>query len=354
VAGSITLTTDGGTAANPLSLSIDAGALTLAGQGVGVSDGAALVHGSALTLTGTGFGTRADNNSGNYTWNGAEHLHFRFKDFRDGAINSDGLYAQRGGSSWTPGASMTIQAGGPTNSDYYIRRIYTDVESGGLSCDTSGAGDYLYTSFKFRCDSVENQQAGKLFRAYAGDSKNFYISAGGGDLYIRGNAENISGSSVEWGSGYEITEQDWNRIEIYADKTTGSVKIWLNGWLATNRTWVDSTTNWNGHTIDYPNMIDDESRGYGILGEYEFCDIYTDFTAARVEMTTSATWSDVFGRASPSLRTHEPQIVTSWADTSITCRVNKGEFADNSTVYLHVIGADNAPIGSAFGPYTVQ
>jgi hypothetical protein len=37
VAGTITLTVDGGTALTPLSLSIEAGALTLAGQGVGVS-----------------------------------------------------------------------------------------------------------------------------------------------------------------------------------------------------------------------------------------------------------------------------------------------------------------------------
>jgi hypothetical protein len=40
VAGTITLTVDGGTAANPLSLSIDPGALTLAGQTVGVDTGA--------------------------------------------------------------------------------------------------------------------------------------------------------------------------------------------------------------------------------------------------------------------------------------------------------------------------
>jgi hypothetical protein len=39
VAGTITLTVDGGTALTPLSLSIEAGALTLAGQGVGVSTG---------------------------------------------------------------------------------------------------------------------------------------------------------------------------------------------------------------------------------------------------------------------------------------------------------------------------
>ena len=324
-------------------------------QTVGVSQGGDLAHGDSFTINGSGFGTRADNNSGNYSWNGAEHLHYRFKDFRDGTLESAGFYLQRGGSAWTPASGeMTIQStGAPNNSDYYARRIWVATESGGLSCAVSGAGNILYTTYKFKCDAIADQQSGKLFRAYADDSKNFYLTTGGSDLYVRGNAEGISGATVEWGNGYEITGQDWNRIEILADKTTGAVKVWLNGWLASNRTWVDSTTVWNGHTFDYPNMIDDASRGGGIDGEYEYCDIYTDFTAARVEMATSATWSDVLGRASPSLRTHEPQIITAWSDTSITFRVNKGEFADNTTVYLHVIGADNAPIGSAFGPYTI-
>ncbi|NUO50543.1 MAG: hypothetical protein HOV80_16935 [Polyangiaceae bacterium] len=297
--------------------------------------------GQALTLSGSGFGTRVDFNDIGDEWSGSHHLAFRFTDFEDGALENDGFYPQKSDSPWSPSTEeLAILDGGPTGSSKYLRRAYTDGEVGGISADFNGAGDQLYTSFKFMMPP--DTQSGKLWRMWADDPQNdIFLSSGCSDYYLRGASEcgasSCAGAETEWGEGPELTAGTWHRVEVWADATTGTFTTWIDGQVAWSKdNWLATSLSLDGHTIDFPNMIDDETRDPDCppLGSYNYDDIYVDFTQARVELGDMPTWS------ASTLK--EVQIPTSWADGSVEVRVSTGPFADGKTVYAYVVAADGS------------
>ncbi|HEV7609484.1 MAG TPA: hypothetical protein VGO61_19255 [Steroidobacteraceae bacterium] len=308
-------------------------------------------HGSSITISGSGFGTRANNNSNSDSWQGGNFLMFRFKDFEDGQINSHGFYAQKGDSPWSPSSSeLGIQNGGPVNSTKYIKRSYVTDEAGGLSANVSGSSNQLYTTFKFMMPA--NTQSGKLFRFYATSPMNdVYLSSGCTNNMVRGFSEctsgTCSGAATEWGTGPALTANQWHRIEVWADASKNQFTVWVNGTQAwTKSNWLNSSLMMNGHTLDYPNMLDSSSRDASCpaTGSYNYDDIYADFTQARVEISDAATWS--------ASRTKEIQIATAWSDSSISVRVNSGQFTAGRSAYLYVVDA-NGTANSQGIPVTI-
>jgi hypothetical protein len=104
----------------------------------------------------------------------------------------------------------------------------------------------------------------------------------------------------------------------------------MDGVLAMDRTgWLDTQLRLNGHTIDFPNMIDAPDRGCATSGSYSYDDIYVDFTRARVEISLEPLWS--------ATKKKEVQIPVRWTDTSIELRINAGEFTSGTSAYLYVV-----------------
>ncbi|WP_157071750.1 hypothetical protein [Steroidobacter denitrificans] len=306
-------------------------------------------HGELITVSGSGFGTRGAYNNSGISWKSGKFLNFRFKDFEDRQLNSDGFYAQRGGSSWSANSSeLSVQSGGPTNSGGYLRRAFSSSESGGVSTDVSGAGNQLYTTFKFMMPS--NTQSGKFFRFYANSPQNnIYLSAGCGTSYqVRGYSECTAGTcspTTEWGSGPSLQAGKWHRIEVWADASSNTFSVSVDGTQAWSKNnWLASTLGLNSHTIDYPNMIDSAERGCGTAGSYNIDDIFIDFTRARIEIGDAATWSAV--------RQKEVQLPISWANGSVQFRVNTGEFSSGKQAYLYVIDS-SGNVNSQGYPITI-
>jgi hypothetical protein len=298
-------------------------------------------HGGAVTISGSGFGSRGAYNNASGTWTGGKFLNFRFKDFEDGQLNSNGFFAQKSGSPWSASSSeLGIQNGGPANSTRYMRRSYVTGELGGLSTNVSGAGNQLYTTFKFMMPA--GTQSGKMFRFYA-DSPQYdvYLSTGCTNNMVRGFSEctsgSCSGATTEWGSGPALTANQWHRVEVWADSSRNVFNVAVNGvqaWQKSN--WLNSNLGLNGHTLDYPNMLDSSSREASCpaTGSYSYDDIYVDFTQARVEISDASTWSNA--------RKKEVQLPISWNDGAITIRTNTGTFSAGQTVYVYVVDSSGA------------
>ncbi len=295
-------------------------------------------HGGLITINGSGFGSRNSYNNNNGTWGSSKFLNFRFKDFEDGQLNTQGFYAQRGGGNWSASSTeLSARSGGPTNSKNYMRRAYSTGESGGLSASASGAGNQLYTTFKLMVDS--GTQSGKFFRFYADSPQsNVYLSTGCSNYYVRGYSECTAGTcspATEWGTGPQFQAGKWHRVEVWADGSSNTFSVSVDGTTAwTKRNWLASTLGLNGHTIDYPNMIDGPERGCATTGAYNFDDIFIDFTQARVEISDSATWSGA--------KKKEVQLPVSWNGTSIQARLNAGAFSGGSTAYVYVVDSSGA------------
>jgi hypothetical protein len=297
-----------------------------------------VTHGELVTIAGSGFGTRSNFNNAGDTWKSGKFLNFRFKDFEDKQLTSHGFYPQRGGETWAPNSTdLSALSGGPKNSGGYMRRAYSNGENGGLSANTTGAGNQLYTTFKLMMPS--NTQSGKFFRFYADSPQyNVYFSSGCDNYKVRGYSECTAGTctpETEWGTGPSFVAGQWHRVEIWADASSNTVSVNVDGQAAwTKRDWLATTLSLNGHTLDFPNMIDNEGRGCGTAGSYNFDDIFVDFTQARVEIGDAATWSAV--------RKKEVQLPVTWSGGSIQVRLNGGEFSSGQNAYLYVVDSSGA------------
>jgi hypothetical protein len=287
-----------------------------------------VAHGSSITVSGSGFGSHANYNNISDTWNGSGYLAFRFRDFEDGVLKGHGFYPQSQDGAWSVSASeLGLQSGGPANSSKYLRRYYQTGEAGGLSTDVSGAGNQLYTTFKFMMPS--GTQAGKFWRSWGANTSE-WLSSGCGNYEVRGSSD--MNGDTEYGTGPQLTTGKWHRVEIWADAPAKTFRVSVDGQVAwTKSNWLASTLGINGHTIDYPNMLDSGSRDASCpaTGSFNYDDIYIDFTSARVELGNASTWS--------ASTKKEVQLATKWADGSISVEVNTGEFNNGDTVYLYVV-----------------
>ena len=322
---------------------------------VAVVESAQQASNGSVTVSGAGcpdLGSRPDFNVAKHSWHSKRFLAFRFDDFEAGvpiggskAYNQNGFYSQFGGAPWVVADdALTLQpSGGPGVSPHFVRRIYTDrgpsSESGGLSVDVSGSNGTIYTTFKFLM--APSTQGGKIFRAWSNQpTYNFYVSAGCRSYAARGGSECTATECAEkkthWGSEPKFTPGIWHRAEILA--SAGSVSVVIDGvtaWVAPN--WLSRDVDFNGHTLDFPNMIDSPKRTSTLDGQscnttngsYNFDDIYVDFTPVRLEIGDSPNWFSVVHR--------EVQLVTAWQPQRIDFALNLGELSPSKPLFAYVV-----------------
>ncbi len=324
----------------------------------------------SVTVVGSGcldFGTRPDFNLDNFAWRNKRFISFRFDDFEAGdpvggavPYDKNGFYSQSGGAPWTvTDDALTLQpGGGPGVSQKFIRRVYTqrgnNSESGGLSVNVHGSNGTIYSTFKFMMGP--NTQSGKIFRAYASEpTADFYAASGCRDFSVRGNSEcnaaECSAKAVQWSSVPKLNVGVWHRVEVFA--SSGSVSVTVDGvsaWKASN--WLSSAVNFNGHTLDFPNMIDSPKRVSALDGascgtsggSFNYDDIYVDFTPVRLEISDSSTWSGALHR--------EIQPVTSWQAGRVEFALNLGELSASRPLYAYVI-SNGGPVSSVGIPVVI-
>jgi hypothetical protein len=295
--------------------------------------------GDRLTVSGGSFGERRDFNDTRATWHGQAFLAFRFKDMEDGELESMGFYPQRSGAPWEPTPSeLSIVEEGDNR---FVRRAFDDEEIGGLSADLEGAENQVYVTFKF---SIEAEtQSGKFFRLYADSPQNnFFLSTGCDNTFIRGFSECDAFEpclpETEWGAEPAITPDRWHRLEVWVDANAGMLRVSIDGEIAWEKDdWLHATLGANGHTIDFPNMIDEPGpdRCDGNpdwSGSYSYDDLFVDFTAARVELAGDRSWD------ASSVR--EIQIASEWSSDSVAFLANRGALESGRDYFVHVVRAD--------------
>jgi hypothetical protein len=312
-------------------------------------------HGSELTIRGSALGTHANYGDGQ-TWQGATFLNFRFIDFEDGQIIAHGFFEQSGDARHTflPQELGIVTAAAPVNSTRYLRRAWFTTRLGGLSARISGAGQQLYSTFKFKAD--QNVQAGKIWRLYGtAPQRSVYLAAGCARVSnprIRGGTEctspSCAGARNSWGEGPTVIDGNWHRIEVWVDASRNTFSVAVDGQAALSKhNWLSADFGMNGHTIDFPNMINSPSSTEPecpAIGSYSYDDIFIDFTRTRVELADAPTWTAV--------RSKEIQLPTSWRENSISVRVNVGSFTAGRTAFLYVVDADGSVNATGY-PVTV-
>jgi hypothetical protein len=275
----------------------------------------------SFVLSGSDFGTHADNSDGTYS----SGINAMFRNFEENAIESFGCFVENNyDDEWA------ISSATPRTGSYHARRDYIDTllamlifnQTGTLSTGT------LYSSFYFRANT--NVVTGKPFRWYFGDNSsrdNMYIGISGTSLTAFSEA---SPSGGDW-SDVSIQAGNWYFIEIEAVRTgasSGTFKLYVNGTLK-----LSETDYFNNHVFD--------SDGHGVQlgsidetdnGTWDFDDWYTDYTLSRVVLGNSDTFSNCSHR--------EIQIPTAWAADSITFTCNQGTFTDTDNIYAFVVDSD--------------
>jgi hypothetical protein len=312
--------------------------LTRSTAAQGGGGGGDLVDGQAFTITGSGLGTRADNNDGDYTFAGVRHIHKRFTRFEN-AFPANGssratFESDSNGKGFAPcGAAfafadtpstegVSIETGGPSTSGKFLRKVGNSfADEGGIIVDvTLPTPAEAYVCYKARGGT----DGSKIFRYWiASDDGNFFLGTGGiqrddpqGSWPFDSTAF-TSGSSTGW----QDSTTDWNRHELILHVANES-KLRVSGTAVTFECYtggnpsnestlpmITSTDNGEQVHLTWPNSVND-----GLVRDY--ADVYVDFTAARVEVTDGSKT--------------EIQVLTSWADTEINGVFNKGELSSGA------------------------
>ncbi len=313
------------------------------GGGSGVSG--TLTHGSTITLTGSGFGTHSD-------YGGAQSfLCAGWHDVSNGSGNGGNItlgptleYPEQ----WTVPAS-----GGHGPSGRYLRRVNpneSNYEGGGdWGLSQSGTAGVCLVSCWFRTAAKAIQQSGKFFRVYS-DTSNFYTFQGAGRLAFGAACEGMSGTTTIWGSDDTFTGETWQRVDLLWQQDPNLVQGYLNGTLIWQRgssladpndeQWIPNPWTGNGHSLGFGGYFDaaDRNGGFGNDGNWDFCDLYVDYTYARVELGNNAT----FANCTQS----ELQIPVTWSATEIQFQLNRGGFALGASAWIHVIDSSNTVVAT--------
>ena len=311
-----------------------------------------LTSGSAITVTGTGFGTHADYNAGD-----ANKLNFIWHTFEDGNLTSAEVIQASPTGYWIVESST-----GRTNSAYWARRVNVngtievpvDDNTHGLRSATVESPGTYFISMWFK--TISGSEAYKFFRCSdiaAINEPDFFASTGGftggdtPDMRIRFSTEcTVLGDppcpqSTNYDSDINMpSDETWVRVDIYLDGPNNLQDCYVVGLNNNEDVWpVDLYMSGPMNSSFIANI------GAGMKGRgeaeipnnyYGLDDIFIDFTAARVEICTAAdgTWA--------SRSVCEIQIPTTWSDTAVTFTVNRGAYAVDGSAYLFVIDSDNS------------
>ena len=278
-----------------------------------------------LQISGSGFGSHANNNEGSFKWDGTSPICAKFKDFEDGQIESQGFTIENGYTKeWYLSTSGTR-----TNSRYSGVRDYVSTRLAMLKyVQSNKSTGKLYVSFYIKY--IGNPGGGKIWRWYFGNN------SAKDDLYVALTESNSLHSHSEATSdavdywGYTAPKSEWHRYEFimeYDGGGKGSMRGYVDGKFLNEETNYFSNASWSpsGHGVQWGFM----SEPYDDGRQWHFDDLYVDYTQARVEIGNNASWS--------SCTVKEIQIPLSWGTSSISVQPNNGAFNSGNKAYLFVV-----------------
>jgi hypothetical protein len=283
-----------------------------------------------IDISGSDFGTHADNGSGVY-------MPRLWDNFESG--NFDNWMFRVGGTSWEISSDYSR-----ADSNYSAHKLnVTPLDS--MQIRPASRSEY-YTSFWMYLSSGTNwRNNNKYFRA--GDTatkKNLVWHTNLNSRRTQTTLEYaVGGTKVDYGSQSTAALQgSWNFVEVMwglpvLGNSNNYAQVYVNGKLVNelsdeNGLWLQNEEMTKSPYISLGTWF---SREYGIGGGWYYDDVYIDYTLARVVLGNAPDYSNC---------THlEMQLPRTWSDESIRIDINKGSFEEDDTVYLFVIDEDNTP-----------
>lgn len=307
-----------------------------------------LSHGSSLTISGSGFGTKAT--AAPHVWDPCDHsdaLTARW----DGGWPSSGTYAL---DYRTPSAAngRTVTACPHSRNTRYISGANYPGSSylDGFNC--MGWKNVaitwptrIYMSWYSRIDptwAMAGDDNHKWFDYSKGnspmDNNNWYLESNGGpasyNAHLLDDDSAIStASSNWWGENFPTNPKDaWVKIEVevlFTNQTSGFVNAWADGTkvLDIPNTSTDATSfgaDGESRCIAFGGY----SRTYDQSHWRYFTDIYLDKSHCRAIIGNASTLS--------ACTVREIQPPSAWSDSSVTITVNQAAIPTLASAYLYV------------------
>ncbi len=145
----------------------------------------------------------------------------------------------------------------------------------------------------------------------------------------------VNGHSHWWDSAINPMSGVWKKVQLeikYTNQNDGYIKLWEDGVLRIN--YAGSTNKYPGTTRT--EGIGGYARMYGQPDNWRYwADVYLDYSRARVVLANNADISQA--------TIIEPQIPTTWSDSSIGITANLGQFTVGQTAYLFVFDPTGTP-----------
>lgn len=332
--------------------------------------------GAAVTITGTGFGTKTsvapmawDNFEGEppgtHVWNSTPAIGGAWKDLYgvdpgdDVAYSSESFHAG-GISAKVRWSGSSIRAFGPapfppTPVLYVTWWAYQHWDSGHTDAEinadiANGPGNRKWF-YAFGNSPVYGTPQGSCASGQKNCPQAMPWVGNGNYTWGYSNNGGDAGSVLYTDVTFASTHHKWQRWEYYivlnepASASNGKVYWWLDGVNkianTTYRHRYFADEQWTEFYLGYmwQYYLNSADRPHVYID-----DIYIDSTPSRVEMGNAAAWE---------ANTHrEIQVPSAWSDTSVTVSMNQGIFANGTTAYLYVIDANGAVNGTGF-PVTI-
>ncbi len=151
----------------------------------------------------------------------------------------------------------------------------------------------------------------------------------------------ISGNSFYGDPHWSVTSK-WAKVEMevrWDSTSSGYVKVWEDGVLRLN--YSGPTNSGTGMRTE---LIGGYVRDSGATSQWRYWnDIYLDYSRARVLIGNASTYN--------ASKIREVQIPTTWADGTITIKVNQGAFSNGQAAYLYIVDT-NGNVNSNGFPLT--
>jgi len=304
-----------------------------------------LANGGTITITGNGFGTKA-NARPLYYW-----------DFSTSASNSPlsrSVYSEDFAGALSnavvaPGSRMAMRRDMAGASGAFGPGSQSGVP---FSSNTLYVWAKKYYGFQLAADSAANGMNLKFFRLWYNWTHDCYTGYQGamGDNSGRTMPEQTQESARWWNMPHEGNRwliDEWEYRTSDVDQPNGIFNYIRDGIAAYPRTTSTFRLRTSAFSQPYDHFFFDQISNNELSpGKYLYFDsIYVDDTWQRVVISTEATWQNAeFG--SGSRRAREIQIPTLWNNTQIQVNVRKGGIANLESAYLYVLNSAGNPIST--------
>jgi hypothetical protein len=315
-----------------------------------------LDHKATVTITGTGFGTKAT--AAPVVWDDASGTNLLSK--WDGAWPSNNP-------TYNTGYRAPMRGIGLPHSNITRYIAGADAENLGYNAGwnvifyknrtMTSFPAYTYASWYHRADNAWTFCGDNNYKSFdysTGTSpfsaSNWYLAFGpphpgsttdGAQWLYTDDANSLmnpdmNGHNAWWGTAVNPMAGQWTKVELeimYTNQSNGYIKLWENGTLQLN---------YSGPTDKYSGTARSEGVGGFARCNYTnnwryWADVYLDYTPARVVLANNSNLANA--------TIIETQIPANWTANSIGISVNLGKFAAGQPAYLFVFdstGTHNA------------